>query len=218
MIINSFVLVCNLFQPKYVSSSLLREKILIIASEDLLPILERMGLATEANLVNEEVDNVLTSTTNIKCSFTDVVSKFSREMEENQETASSSNHSQHEHFATPQESWDLTSQVRDTPPISSSAQLKTQSEPTYSLPTLTGSVPSAPPITIAPTIVQHNSYQASREDNRPSSSQLVSREELNTLMSGMLQNMQEMLNTFQIQTRNLVYHRISDSLHRFYGC
>ena len=91
----------------------LREKTLLTASEDLLPILERMGLATEAKIVKEEVDNALTSTTNIKHSFTDVISNFSKQdAEEGNDTASVSYQIQEERPTTPPGAWSLSSHAR----------------------------------------------------------------------------------------------------------
>ena len=143
----------------------LREKTLITASEDLLPVLERMGLATEAKIVGEEVDNALTSTTNIKLSFTDVVSKFTKDAEDERDNASISQHSQKERPTTPPEVWSSSPHARETPPISTSPQFRPQYESVYSLPTLTGGISSAPTITIATLRVQHSSYQSSREHN-----------------------------------------------------
>ena len=179
----------------------LREKTLITASEDLLPVLERMGLATEAKIVGEEVDNALTSTTNIKLSFTDVVSKFTKDAEDERDNASISQHSQKEHPTTPPEVWSSSPHARETPPISTSPQFLPQYESVYSLPTLTGGISSAPTITIATPRVQHSSHQPSREHNPLTFAQPVSREELTSIMTDMFQNMQEMFKTFQNQTR-----------------
>ena len=52
----------------------MREQALILASEDLCPLLEKSGLVQEANTVKEEVNSALIPITNIKLTYRDVVS------------------------------------------------------------------------------------------------------------------------------------------------
>ena len=48
----------------------------MIAMEDLSPLLEKSGLVQEERIIQKEVEAILTRTTNIKLSFTDVVSRY----------------------------------------------------------------------------------------------------------------------------------------------
>ena len=52
----------------------MREQALLLASEDLCPLLEKSGLIQEARKVREEVDYLLTPITNIKLTYKDLVS------------------------------------------------------------------------------------------------------------------------------------------------
>ena len=52
----------------------MREQALLLALEDLCPLLERRGLMQDARKTREEVDFLLTPVTNIKLTYKDVVS------------------------------------------------------------------------------------------------------------------------------------------------
>ena len=54
----------------------LRKQALMIATEDLSPLLEKSGLVQEERIIQKEVDAILIRITNIKLSFTDVVSRY----------------------------------------------------------------------------------------------------------------------------------------------
>ena len=52
----------------------MREQALLLASEDLCPLLEKSGLMQDARKTKEEVDYLLTPITNIKLTYMDLVS------------------------------------------------------------------------------------------------------------------------------------------------
>ena len=52
----------------------MREQALLLASEDLCPLLEKRGLMQDVRKTREEVDLLLTPITNIKLTYKDVVS------------------------------------------------------------------------------------------------------------------------------------------------
>ena len=52
----------------------MREQALLLASEDLCPLLDKSGLLQDVRKVREEVDFLLTPITNIKLTYKDLVS------------------------------------------------------------------------------------------------------------------------------------------------
>ena len=66
----------------------MREQALIIASEDLCPLLEKNGLIHESRTVQKRVDSLLTPITNIKLTYRDVVSTISNSIRQDPDVES----------------------------------------------------------------------------------------------------------------------------------
>ena len=66
----------------------MREQALIIASEDLCPLLEKSGLIHEARTVQKEVESLLIPITNIKLTYRDVVSTISNSVRQDPDVES----------------------------------------------------------------------------------------------------------------------------------
>ena len=220
----------------------MREQALLLASEDLCPLLERSGLIQEARKVKEEVDYLLTPITNIKLTYKDLVSNITDSVRQEPDVESL------HHEATPINQntspgiWNnstvllqntVCSSISNSCPsntnttnvlsggISSNIMpLRASSSPHYhtvvcnsatcmvdrmitsSCSTSKGQIPyvvkpSPSHLTMSPQ--QHN--QVPREYVHPPSARLVSQEELNSAITNMFQNMQDMFTRFHAQTR-----------------
>ena len=66
----------------------MREQALLIASEDLCPLLEKSGLTHEARAIQKKLDSLLTPITNIKLTYRDVVSTISNSVRQDPDVES----------------------------------------------------------------------------------------------------------------------------------
>ena len=168
----------------------MREQALLLASEDLCPLLEKSGLMQDARNIQEEVDYLLTPITNIKLTYMDQVSNVTGSVRQEADAESTLsppeiNSSTHYHAVVCNSSTCLGDRVITTPCLT----------PQNITP---NAFNSSPPHQTTSSPQKFN--QAPRE-HAPPSAQLVSREELHSAIANMFHNMQDMLTTLHTQTK-----------------